>query len=278
MIRAAFVTTTSVINVCCRERFLFDASVVNTFDSAISRVLPGILVPVLVLQSFMSSDMARVIVNRLRVRFTGKTKVVKLQGISDDELYEVASSEDGLKDRKVPGGGKSRKGKNYEMNETSKSNTAWFTARTEAWKRTLTGRQRQEKASSDIAISCSVTSGGKNYQKWHNKTGKEIKSETVKSFLLEPFDECPSLFTKEPAPAASVNFDGHLSYEQSCDPSLVVEDGPDRTSALTNHVTLNMSTANVWEETKNRPMTKATLMNFSRFKREKKSKVMRIHI
>ena len=217
--------------------------------------------------------------NRLRMRFTGKTEVVKLQGISDDELYEVASSEDGLKDKIVPGGEKSRKSKNYKVNETSKSNTAWFTARTEAWKRTLTGGRRQEKASSEIAISCSVTSGGKNYQKWNNKTGKEIKSETVKSSLLDPFDECPSLFTNVPAPTASVNFDGHLSYEQSCDPTLVVEDGPDRTSALTNHVTLNMSTANAWEETKNRPMTKATVMNFfSRFKREKKPKVMRIRI
>ena len=164
------------------------------------------------------------------------------------------------------------------MNETSKRNLPWFTARTEAWKRTLTGGQRQEKASSEIAISCSATSDGKNYQKWNNKTGKEIKRETVKSSLLEPFDEFPSLHTNEPAPPASVNFDEHLSYKQSCDPALVVEDEPDRTSGLTIHVTLNMSTANAWEETRNRPMTKATVMNFSRFKREKKSKVMRIRI
>lgn len=250
----------------------------NTFDSVISKVSPGASVPVLASQSFMSSDMARLIINRLRVRFAGKTKVVKLQGISDDELYEVASSEDGLKDRKVPGGEKSRKGKNYEMNVTTKSNRTWFTARTEVWKRTLTGERRQEKANSKIAISCSVTSGGKNYQKWNNKTGKEIKSETVKSSLLEPFDEFPPLYTNEP----SVNFDGHLSFEQSCDPALVVEDEPDRshrTRALTNHVTLNMSTANAWEETRIRPMTKVTVMNlFSRFKREKRAKVMRISI
>ena len=274
MIRAAFVTN-NVINVCRGERFLFDTSVGNTFDSVISKVLPGASVPVLVSQSFMSSDMARLIINRLRVRFAGKTKVVKLQGISDDELYEVASSEDGLKDRKVPGGEKSRKGKNYEMNVTSKRNRTWFTARTEVWKRTLTGGRRQEKANSNIAISCSVMSGGKNYQKWNNKTGKEIKSETVKSSLLEPFDEFPPLYTNEP----SVNFDGHLSFEQSYDPALVVEDEPDRTSALTNHVTLNMSTANAWEETRIRPMTKVTVMNlFSRFKREKRAKVMRISI
>ena len=274
MIRAAFVTT-NVINVCRGERFLFDTSVGNTFDSVISKVLPGASVPVLVSQSFMSSDMARLIINRLRVRFAGKTKVVKLQGISDDELYEVASSEDGLKDRKVPGGEKSRKGKNYEMNVTTKRNRTWFTARTEVWKRTLTGGRRQEKANSNIAISCSVTSGGKNYQKWNNETGKEIKSETVKSSLLEPFDEFPPLYTNEP----SVNFDGHLSFVQSCDPALVVEDEPDRTSALTNHVTMNMSTANAWEETRIRPMTKVTVMNlFSRFKREKRVKVMRISI
>lgn len=274
MIRAAFVTN-NVINVCRGERFLFDTSVGNTFDSVISKVSPGASVPVLVSQSFMSSDMARLIINRLRVRFAGKTKVVKLQGISDDELYEVASSEDGLKDRKVPGGEKSRKGKNYEMNVTTKRNRTWFTARTEVWKRTLTGGRRQEKANSNIAIICSVMSGGKNYQKWKNKTGKEIKSETVKSSLLEPFDEFPPLYTNEP----SVNFDGHLSFEQSYDPALVVQDEPDRTSALTNHVTLNMSTANAWEETRIRPMTKVTVMNlFSRFKREKRAKVMRISI
>lgn len=274
MIRAAFVTN-NVKNVCRGERFLFDTSVGNTFDSVISKVSPGASVPVLVSQSFMSSDMARLIINRLRVRFAGKTKVVKLQGISDDELYEVASSEDGLKDRKVPGGEKSRKGKNYEMNVTTKRNRTWFTARTEVWKRTLTGGRRQEKANSNIAISCSVMSGGKNYQKWNNKTGKEIKSETVKSSLLEPFDEFPPLYTNEP----SVNFDGHLSFEQSYDPALVVQDEPDRTSALTNHVTLNMSTANAWEETRIRPMTKVTVMNlFSRFKREKRAKVMRISI
>lgn len=250
----------------------------NTFDSVMSKVSPGASVPVLASQSFMSSDMARLIINRLRVRFAGKTEVVKLQGISDDELYEVASSEDGLKNRKVPGGEKSRKGKNYEMNVTTKSNRTWFTARTEVWKRTLTGERRQEKANSKIAISCSVTSGGKNYQKWNNKTGKEIKSETVKSSLLEPFDEFPPLYTNEP----SVNFDGHLSFEQSCDPALVVEDEPDRshrTRALTNHVTVNMSTANAWEETRIRSMTKVTVMNlFSRFKREKRAKVMRISI
>lgn len=274
MIRAAFVTN-NVINVCRGERFLFDTSVGNTFDSVISKVSPGASVPVLVSQSFMSSDMARLIINRLRVRFAGKTKIVKLQGISDDELSEVASSEDGLKDRKVPGGEKSRKGKNYEMNVTTKRNRTWFTARTEVWKRTLTGGRRQEKANSNIAISCSVMSGGKNYQKWNNKTGKEIKSETVKSSLLEPFDEFPPLYTNEP----SVNFDGHLSFEQSYDPALVVQDEPDRTSALTNHVTLNMSTANAWEETRIRPMTKVTVMNlFSRFKREKRAKVMRISI
>ena len=279
MIHAASVTTTNVINVCCGERFLFDRSVSDTFDYSISGVLPGISVVVLVLQSYMSSDMARVVINRLRARFAGKTKVVRLQGISDDELYEVASGEDGLKDRKVSGGEKSKRGKNYEMNETSKRNTAWFGARTEAWKRTLTGGRRQEKASSGIAITCSVTSSGKKYQKWNNKTGKEIKSEAVKSSLLEPFDECPSLLMNELAPPTSDNFDGHLCYGQSCDPAFAVEDDTDRTRVPTNHMTLNMSAANAWEETRNRTTIKATVMNFfSRFKREKKSKVMRIRI
>jgi len=223
--------------------------------------------------------MAGVMINRLRARFTGKTKVLRLQAISDDELYEVASSEDGLKDKKVAGGEKSKRGKNYEINETSKRNTACFAARTEAWKRTLTGGRRQEKTSSEIAITFSVTSSGKIYQKWNNKTGKEIKSETEKSSSLEPFDECPSLFMNELAQPTSVNFDGHLSYGHSRDPALVVEVGTDRTSVPTDHVTLNMSASNAWEKTRNHTTAKATVMNFfSRFKREKKSKVMRIRI
>lgn len=218
-------------------------------------------------------------INRLRARFTGKTKVLRLQAISDDELYEVASSEDGLKDKKVAGGEKSKRGKNYEINETSKRNTACFAARTEAWKRTLTGGRRQEKTSSEIAITFSVTSSGKIYQKWNNKTGKEIKSETEKSSSLEPFDECPSLFMNELAQPTSVNFDGHLSYGHSRDPALVVEVGTDRASVPTDHVTLNMSASNAWEKTRNHTTAKATVMNFfSRFKREKKSKVMRIRI
>ena len=218
-------------------------------------------------------------IDRLRARFTGKTKVVRFQGISDDEFYEVASSENGLKDRKVTGGEKSKRGKNYEVNETSKRNTAWFAARTEAWKRTLTGGRSQEKTSSEIDISCSVTSSGKNYQEWNIKTGKEIKSETVKSSLSERFDECPSLFTNELAPPTSLNFDEHLSCGQWCDPAVVVEDRCDRAGVPTNHVTLNMSAANAWEETRNCTTTKATIMNvFSRFKREKKSKVMRISV
>lgn len=221
--------------------------------------------------------MDRVMINRLWARLTGKTKVVRLWGVSDDELQKVASSEDGLKDRKVASGEKSKRGKNYEMNETSKRETAWFAARTEAWKRTLTGGRRQEKTSSEVDLTCSVTSSGKKYQKWSKKTGKEIKSETVKSSLLEPFDECPSLVTNEPAEPTSVNFDGQLLYGHSRDQALVVENGTDRTSVPTNHVTLNLSAANAWEETRNRTTTKATIMNFfSRFKREKKSKVMRI--
>lgn len=278
MIYADIVTTTNVINVCSCIENVLDTSVRKTFDFAISRVLPVYQLPFSVLQSFMSSEMARVIISRFRERFTGKTKVVRLQGISDDELYEVTSDEDSLKDRKVAGGEKSKRGKNYEMNETSKRNMSWFAARTDAWKRTLTSGRRQEKTSGEIAISCSLTSSGKKYQKWNTKTGKEIKSDITQSSSSETFDECPSLFMNELAPPTSVDFDGHLSYEQSCDPAVVIEDGRDR-GVLTNHVTLNMSAANAWEETRNRTTTKATVMNFfSRFKRLKKSKVMRIRI
>lgn len=77
-----------------------------------------------------------------------------------------------MKDGKVAGGEKPKKGKNYEISETCKRNTACFAARTEAWKRTLTDGRRQEKTSSEIVISPSVTSSVKKYQKWKSNTGK----------------------------------------------------------------------------------------------------------
>ncbi len=219
--------------------------------------------------------MAGVLISRFKERFTGKTKVERLQGISDDELYGVARSEDVLKGRIVLGSKKTKRGKNYQMNETSKRNMNWFAARTEAWKRTLTSGREQEKASSEIAVSCSVMSNGKKYQKWNTKTGKEIKSDTTPS--SSP-DKCPALFLNELAPPTSVNFDGKQSYGQSCDPALVLEDTPG-SGVPTYHVTLNVAAANAWEETKNRTTVKSTVINFfSRFKRETETKVMRIRI
>ena len=221
--------------------------------------------------------MARVTINRFRERFTGKTEVEKLQGINDDELYGVTSSEDVLKDRKVLGSKKAKRSKNYEMNDTSKGNVGWFAVRTEAWKRTLASRKRQEIARSEIAASCTVTSKGKIYQKWTAKTGKEIKSETVKSSFSEAFDECPASFVNELAPLTPVTFDGRQSYG-SCDPALVLEHsfGSD---VPTNHVTLNVTAAKAWEKPKNQTTVKSTVINFcSRFKRGKETKVMKICI
>ena len=222
--------------------------------------------------------MARVMINRFSERFTGKTEVEKLQGISDDELYGVTSSEDVLKDRKVLGSKKEKRSRNYEMNDTSKGNVTWFAVRTEAWKRTLARGIRQEIARSEIAASCTVTSKGKIYQKWNAKTGKEIKSETVKSSFSEAFDECPASFVNELAPLTPVTSEGRQSYGQSCDPALVLEHSS-RSDVPTNHVTLNVTAAKAWEKPKNQTTVKSTLINFfSRFKRGKETKVMKICI
>ncbi|KAL9981635.1 hypothetical protein ACROYT_G010367 [Oculina patagonica] len=199
--------------------------------------------------------MAGVMISRFKERFTGKTKVKKLQGISDDELYGVASSEDMLKERKVIGGKKLKRGKNYQMNETSKRNTHWLAARTEAWKKTLTSGRGQEKASGEIAVSCSVMSNGKKYQKWNTKTGKEIESDTTPSSSSEIFFEFPALFLNELTPSKPVKFDTHQSYGQSCDPALVLEDTPG-SGVLTSHVTLNVAAANAWEKTKRKTKVK----------------------
>lgn len=117
--------------------------------------------------------------------------------------------------------------------------------------------------------------GGKNYQKWNNKMGKEIKSEIVKFFLLEFFDEFLLLYINE----LFVNFDGYLFFEQLYDLVFVVQDEFDRISVFINYVILNMLIVNVWEEMRICLMIKVIVMNlFLRFKREKRVKVMRISI
>ena len=154
---------------------------------------------------------------------------------------------------------------------------SWFAAKTEAWQRKLTSGRRQEKAKSEIAVSCSLTSNGKKYQKWNTSTGKEIESDTKQS-SSEAFDKCPALFVNEVAPPTPADFYGHQSFGQSCDPALVLEDTPG-SGILTNHVTLNVASANAWEKTKNRTALKSFVVNFlSIFKREKKTKVTRIRI
>ena len=223
-----------------------------------------------------SCAMAGVMINRVREVFTGKTKVEKLQGISDDELYGVTNSEDVLKDINVLSSKKAKRSKNYEMNDTCKGNMALLSVGTEAWERTLTSGKRKEKERSEIAASCTVTSKGKIYQKWNAKTGKEIKSETAQSCSSEIFDECPPLFVNELTPPTPITFDTHQSYGQPRDLALVLEHSS-RGDVLTNHVTLNVTAANAWEKPKNHTTIKSTVINFfSRFKREKKTKVMKI--
>lgn len=237
--------------------------------------------------------MATVLRSRFGARFAWKTEVKSLQGISNDEVYEVASTGDGLiKGRTVTGGEKSKRGKSYFMNETSTRNTNGFAARTFAWKRTLRSERRQAKANSEIAFNCSLTPGGKesdignrfarrdSYQKWNTKTGKEIKSDATQSSTYGTFDKCPVLFVNELAPPTPVNFDAHQSREQSsCDPALVHGAARDCAGVPTNHVTLNVVAGNAWDETRIRTTIKSTAVNFfSRFKPEKKTKVVRIRI
>ena len=215
--------------------------------------------------------MARVVINRFRERLTGKTKVEKLQEISDNELNGVnTSSEDVLKDKNVVGSKKVKRSKNYEMNDTSEGSMTWFAVRAEAWKLiTLASGEKQQKERSEIAASCTVTSKGKIYQKWNAKTGKEIKSETVKSSFSEAFDECPASFVNELVPPTPVTFDTYQSYGQSCDPAFVLEREPGNNGAPTYHVTLNVTAAKAWEKPKNHTTVKSTVINFfSRFKRE----------
>ena len=229
----------------------------------------------------VSWDLARAARTRFNLRFARETKVKRFQGINDEDAFENAESQTGLKGKAL-----SKKGKNYEVNGASERNTNTFDARTVAWKRTLTTERRQEKTRQEVAYSCSVTHGEKeggsdwseSYQKWNTKTGKEIKSESTEPVFSELFDSCQSAFVTELAPPTPASIYGRQSSGQSCHPAIVLEKAKD-SGVHTNHVALNVGAGNAWEETRTRTSIKSTLMGFlSRFKRQEKTKVKKVRL
>lgn len=92
-----------------------------------------------------------------------------------------------------------------------------------------------------------------------NVLGNTAWEETRKNSEL--FYTCQSLFVSELAPPTPATLYRRQSYGQSRDSGLVLEEAMDSGASI-NHVTLNMSADNAWEETTNRTTIKSTLMDF----------------
>lgn len=212
-----------------------------------------------------------------------KTRVERLEGVSDEGLYQVASGEDGVRESSLFCGEKSKRSKNYETNEISAAKPHGFSGWTTTWKEKLTSGRRQLKANDESAFSCSVITNEKEgdickcMQRWNIKTGKEIKSDSTQT-SYETVDKRPFVFVNELGPTKPSNIYAYQSYMQSCDPALLVEDAQD-SGVLTNHVNLNVSRGNAWEKAKSHSTVKSTVSDFfSRLHRTKKTKVTRIRI
>ena len=86
------------------------------------------------------------------------------------------------------------------------------------------------------------------------------------------------MFVDELAPPTPATLYGGKVDRQSRDPAPIIEEAKD-SSVPTNHVTLNVTAGNAWEETRNRTTIKEILTKyFSRFKLEKKTKVKKARI
>lgn len=235
----------------------------------------------------VSWELARAARGRLFLPFVRQTKVKRLQGINNENFDEAAGCQSGLKDKQA-----SKRGRNYALNDTSKRNKNTFVTRTFAW-RTLMPRRTREKSGKEIAYSCQLPAPAEKeadrcnasylrrrdfHQTWDSKTGKRVKSESTERDFLELFQTCQSPFVNELAPPTPASLYGRQSYGQSCDPAVVLEQTKG-SCVPTNHVTLNVSVGNAWKETKNRTSIKTTVMGlFSRFKRERKTKVKKVRL
>ena len=238
----------------------------------------------------VSWELARAARGRLFLPSARQTKVKKLQGINYEDFDEVASCQSGLNAKKD-----SKRWKNYELNDASKRDKNTFVTRTFAWKRTpLIARRTREKSGKEIVYSClpapaeieadrcNASYLGRQespHQKWNTKTGKKMKSEASEPGFSELFQTCQPLFVYELAPPTPASLYRRQSYRRSCDPAVVLEQAKG-SCVPTNHVTLNVSAGNAWEETKNSTSIKTTVMGlFSRFKqRERKTKVKKMRL
>lgn len=202
--------------------------------------------------------------------FTAKTaKVKKCKRIDEDDFDEVAAVhvQTGWKEGSVFGE-KLKKGSNYLVKEERHSNVF------SAWKRAMASQPREKNKNREVSLSggsSSCLESRSCHKTWNTKTGKEIKSQSTQ---FAP----PSMFVDELAPPTPATLYGGKVDRQSRDPAPIFEEAKD-SSVPTNHVTLNVTAGNAWEETRNRTTIKEILTKyFSRFKLEKKTKVKKVRI
>ena len=209
----------------------------------------------------MNLGLARTMRDHFNVRFTRKTQVKRLQGVDDEDLYEVADSQTDLKGKTVSGE-KSKRGKKYKMNGASERNTNVLGTRADTWKRIMAKGRRQAKSREETVHRYSPTTtekdgGNVSYfkkrdscKKWNTETGKEIKSEPTQPVFLELFDTCQSLFVNELAPPTPATLYGRQSCRQPRDlPGILLEEAGN-SGISTNHVTLNVSAGKAWKDTR----------------------------
>ena len=210
--------------------------------------------------------------------FTAKTaKAKKCKRIDEDDFDEVAAVhvQTGWKEASVFGE-KLKKGSNYLVKKERHSNVF------SAWKRAMASQPREKnKNSGEVSSSgdsSSCLESRSCHKTWSTKTGREIKSESTPLAFPKLFEASPSMFVNELAPPTPATLYGGKVDRQSRDPALIFEEATD-SSVPTNHVTLNVTAGNAWEETRNRTTINEILTkSFSRFKLEKKTKVKKVRI
>ena len=209
--------------------------------------------------------------------FTVKTaKVKKCKTIDEDDFDGVAAVhvQTGWKEASVFGE-KLKKGSNYLFKEEKHSNVF------SAWKRAMASQPREKNKNREVSLSGDSSSWLESrscHKTWNTKTGKEIKSESTQLAFPELSEARPSMFVNELAPPTPATLYGGKVDRQSRDPALIFEEATE-SSVPTNHLTLNVTAGNAWEETRNRTTIKEILTKyFSSFELEKKTKVKKVRI
>ena len=116
-----------------------------------------------------------------------------------------------------------------------------------------------------------MTRGGKENDE------KRSKSESSELTTLELSSNLPALITEQ-APSKSSSLLRNNSFKQPCDPAVVPEEPVDDCVPI-NHVILDASVANAWEERDSHKSIRTALVGlFSRLQREEKTRLKKVRL